>query len=298
MLRFLLDAVGFNDAQRYVATLTTLTSTLAIFIARPNPEHEVRKPEKWSFSVFIDVHAFRHVPFMFLSASISFLFLGFYAVFFNLEEWAAVKGLGYRDDIPGKAEEVKPQEGAIHTYYLLGIMNGASTLGRVSSAYLCDHFGALNVHAVVTFVASMLILTVWTTAKTVPHATAFVVLFGIFSGAVIGLPPASVANILGPNPKEQAKLGQWTGMMYSTAGVFALVGPVIAGHLVSEFHDNFLTVQCWSGGCLLLSSMCMGAAIFFRRRMRAQEKKSPLEEWSFSSAASSVCRPGAERDSS
>lgn len=49
MLKFLITETGFNNAQRYVATLTTVTAVLAILIARPNPEHQLRKPEKWTF---------------------------------------------------------------------------------------------------------------------------------------------------------------------------------------------------------------------------------------------------------
>merc|ERR1711939_629113 len=71
---------------------------------------------------------------------------------------------------------------------------------------------------------------------------------------VIGLPPASMAYLLGPNPEAQARLGQWTGMMYSAAGIFALTGPLIAGHLISAYGNNFLTVQLWSGACMMLSA--------------------------------------------
>ena len=273
MTKFLLVEVGFNHSTRYVAIVITLTSALAILIARPNPAHMVRKPDSWiDFRVFVDLHAYRSAPFAWLTASICLMFFAFYSVFFNLEEWAAATQLGYKDEIPG-GPEISPLNevptGAVRTFYLLAIMNATSTLGRVSSAYLCDHFGALNVHAVVTFAASLLVLLLWTMAKTVPAAIAFVVVFGIFSGAVIGLPPASVAYILGPDPVAQSKLGQWTGQMYSTAAPFALTGPVIAGHLISRYGGNYLTVQCWSGLCLFLSASCMTMAIFFKRRMEA-----------------------------
>lgn len=271
MAKFLLVRVGFNASTRYVAIVVTATSALAILIARPNAEHQVRKPESWAdFRVFVNIQAFRNRPFAWLTAAICFLFFGFYAVFFNLEEWAASTGLGYKDQTPGSPEALKLEnevpKDAVRTFYLLSIMNASSTIGRLSSAYLCDHFGALNVHAVVTFVASLLVLLLWTMADTVPAAIAFVVLFGVFSGAVIGLPPASVAYILGPHPSAQAKLGQWTGMMYSCSAVFALVGPVIAGHLISDFGKRYITVQCWSGVCLLLSTVCMCVAIYYKRR--------------------------------
>jgi len=274
MTKFLIADVRFNHAVRYVATVVTLTSITAILIARPNPAHQLRKPDSWCrVSVYIDTHAFQNASFVWLCAAICFLFFGFYAVFFNLEEWAASAGFGYRDEVPGGVDIGLPQEvpqDAIRTFYLLSIMNGASTLGRLGSSYLSDHFGALNVHAAVTLIASLLILILWTLVENVAGAIAFVVCFGIFSGAVIGLPPASVAYILGPDPAAQAKLGQWTGMMYSTSAVFALTGPVIAGHLISRY-DDYLTVQCWSGGCLLLSTCCMGVAIFYRRRSSARE---------------------------
>lgn len=128
-----------------------------------------------------------------------------------------------------------------------------------------NSFGALNVHLVTTFIASLLVLLLWTLASNVGAAIAFVVIFGAISGAVIGLPPASVAYILGPSKTQQAKLGQWTGMMYTGSAVFALTGPVIAGHLISEYR-NYVTVQLWSGFSLLLSAVCMGAARWCARR--------------------------------
>ena len=53
----------------------------------------------------------------------------------------------------------------------------------------------------------------------------------------------------------------FSGMMYTAAAPFALTGPVIAGHLISNFGYNFVTVQCWAGGCLLVSSFCMAMAV-------------------------------------
>ena len=227
-----------------------------------------------------------------MTASICFLFFGFYAVFFNLEEWAAAEGIGYKDNVdPNGSDRI--HDSAVRTFYLLAIMNGSSTVGRLSSSYLCDHFGALNVHAVVTFISAVLTLVLWSLATSVPAAIAFVVIFGVFSGAVIGLPPASMAYLLGPNPEAQARLGQWTGMMYSAAGIFALTGPVIAGHLISEFGNNFLTVQLWSGACMLLSSACMGVAIIYRHHDSARgwmSSRTRMLTMSFDSTASAETR--------
>lgn len=262
MARALITKVGFNKMQQCLSALTVLTSILACFLARPNPGHQFRKPPKWSVSVFWDKSAFKHPPFMWLTASISILFFGFYAVFFNLEEWADSTGVGYKGDTPPAFDTGSSREMPMRTAYLLAIMNASSTVGRISSAFLTSRYGPLNVHAVVTFVASVLVFGLWTTSTTLSITTAFVVLFGIFSGAVIGLPPASVADVLGlDNVEAQTKLGQWIGMMYSCAAPFALTGPLIAGHLITEYR-TFLAVQLWSGSSMFLTAFFMLTAIY------------------------------------
>jgi MCP family monocarboxylic acid transporter-like MFS transporter 10 len=147
-------------------------------------------------------------------------------------------------------------------------MNGCSTIGRLSSAWVSDYWGALNVHASVTLIASLLVLLLWTLAKSTEAAVVFVVLFGTVSGAVVGMPAASIANILGSSRRDHAKLGHWTGMMYTVAAPFALTGPVIAGYLLRSYGHmkSFLPVQMWSGTCLFLSATSMAIAIYYHRR--------------------------------
>ena len=136
-------------------------------------------------------------------------------------------------------------------------MNGSSTFGRLFSAAFSERFGALNIHACATGIGACLILILWTQATSLAPALSFVIIFGAVSGAVIGLPPASIAAILGrTDASRQAKLGQWTGMMYSVAAVPALVGPVIAGALLQR-TDSYLSIQVWSGSCLALAALCM-----------------------------------------
>jgi len=259
MLRFLIESQGFNKAVRYVAIVLSVASFTAVVLARPNPAHTFRTPEKWmSKRTWVDTSAFRDPAFCSFTASICALFLGFYCVFFSLEEWAATTGVAHKG---------APPPGGLETYWLLSIMNGCSTFGRLSSAYLCDKFGALKVHMTVTIVSSFLCLFLWSFSTTLAPTLVFAILFGAFSGSVIGLPPASMAAILGPEPDRQARLGQWTGMMYTAAAPFALVGPVITGHLVTEYN-SYLGVQIWSGMCLLLSAMFMALAVLFTHRKK------------------------------
>ena len=87
MTRFLIEALGFNNAARALAGIIGFTSLLAFLFAVPNPAHEWRKPESWlRISVWIDVHAFKNKAFCWFTVGMAFMFFGFYCVFFNLEE--------------------------------------------------------------------------------------------------------------------------------------------------------------------------------------------------------------------
>ena len=87
MLRYLINAVGFNNAVRYVATLTSLTCIYSFVFATPNPVHEFHKPESWfRVRTWFDTDAFRNPAWCWFTGAVAFMFFGFYPVFFNLEE--------------------------------------------------------------------------------------------------------------------------------------------------------------------------------------------------------------------
>ncbi|PVH90981.1 MFS general substrate transporter [Periconia macrospinosa] len=267
MLRYLIDALGFNNAVRCVAGLVTITSLFSFIFATPNPAKEKRSPKSYlALDTWIDPEAIRNKSFCWFTVAVAFLFFGFYPVFFNLEEWAAVSGFGVRD---GQTVPIKPQTSTMNplkTFWLLTIMNGASTIGRLTMSAFGDKTGPLNMHYVATAISSLLILILWTLARSLASALAFCILFGMTSGAVIGLPPASISNILKHSyvtfdtiDFKTSKLGQWTGMMYTFAAIPSLAGPIIAGHLVSRY-ETYITVQMWAGINLALSAVCMFVA--------------------------------------
>lgn len=148
-------------------------------------------------------------------------------------------------------------------------MNGASTVGRLLLAHFADKVGPLNMHAAAQITCSLLVLILWPLAGSEAAAIGFCVVFGLFSGTVIGCPPASISHILNctytaPELAHLAKkkLGHWTGMMYSFAAIPALTGPVIAGHLITRYN-TYLTLQMWSGFCLFISFICMVVARWY-----------------------------------
>jgi MCP family monocarboxylic acid transporter-like MFS transporter 10 len=304
VLNFLIPVIGFNNAQFVVAGVVTITCAMAFFAARPNPDVLVRKPEKWGVKVFFDREAFQCAMFWWMTVAIMFLFLGFYPIFFNLEEWAVTRGIGFKEATPGGVEvqlATARRPDAIRTYWLTSALNISSIVGRLSSGYLSDKFGALRVHCFVTFVASILVLAMLPFQTTVTGAVCFVVFFGMFSGSVIGLPPASMSWILGNDQEAQAKLGTWVGMMYTFAAVPSFVGPVLVGYGLNLTGRNFWMLYGFSGSCLLLSAACMGVAIYmsdsgrykvsFRRRFSTATVRRLVSRADEDGEQGSVARP-------
>ncbi|KAF1843925.1 MFS general substrate transporter [Cucurbitaria berberidis CBS 394.84] len=265
MLRYLIDSLGFNDAVRCVAGLTSITCIYSFIFCTPDPAHDHHEPKRWrALRTWFDTEAFHNKAWCWFTAAVAFMFFGFYPIFFNLEEWASVRGFGTRKTSGGDASN-----GPLQTFWLLAIMNGASTVGRMLLAHFSDKVGALNMHIVSQFVSSLLTLILWTLAGSETDAIAFCVVFGVFSGMVIGLPPASVGNILNctyttadTRHLAKKKLGHWTGMMYTFAAIPALTGPVISGHLITKYN-TYITVQMWSGTNLMLSFACMLVARWY-----------------------------------
>jgi MCP family monocarboxylic acid transporter-like MFS transporter 10 len=79
MLRYLIEALGFNNAVRCVAGLTTITCLYSFIFCTPNPDHDHHEP-------WFDTDVKDNRPFWWFTAAVAFMFFGFYPIFFNLEE--------------------------------------------------------------------------------------------------------------------------------------------------------------------------------------------------------------------
>lgn len=266
-IRYLEASLGFANAVRVIGGMLCVITLLAAALAIPCPDFHFRpKPASYlKLSVWIDSSALRSRVFLAFTAGIGFVFLTYYAVFFNLEEWAAHTGVGYKSATP-PADFTGP---ALRTWYLLSMMSAASAIGRLVSSFLADRYGAVPVHTVVTTVCAFLLCVMWVLTRTFSVALAFVLVFGAFAGSLIGLPPASVASILGHGKDKQAKLGQWVGLMYACAAVPELVGPVIGGHLITRY--GYLSLQLFCGVGFFAGAGCLALASLWQRKERREE---------------------------
>ena len=94
--------------------------------------------------------------------------------------------------------------------------------------------------------ASRIICLAWLGVQSMGGMISFVVLYGFFSGALIGLPSAVLPYV---SPPEV--LGTRMGMTWALAGVALLVGSPIAGALVDLTNGGLQRLQLFCGITLL-----------------------------------------------
>lgn len=86
----------------------------------------------------LDTEVFKNKAFCWFMVAIAFLSFGYYAVLFNLEEWAAKRGFGTRDGHDNLGAPF-PKD-TIQTFWLLSILNSSSTIGRLLVAVCSDRY--------------------------------------------------------------------------------------------------------------------------------------------------------------
>src|ERR1700712_2701266 len=119
MVRELIETLAWERAVQATAGLTAITALFSAISAQPNPNPPLIKNDgtTWtSVRRWVDPPAFRYRPFNWFCAAIALCFFGFYAVFFNLEEWALHRGLG-------RTNERGPPDHKVPVFYYLATMN-------------------------------------------------------------------------------------------------------------------------------------------------------------------------------
>lgn len=127
--------------------------------------------------------------------------------------------------------------------YLVSILNGASVFGRTVPNIIADKkAGRFNVMIVMSLVTTILILGMWIPATSNAAIIVFAVLFGIASGAGIGLTPA-----LGAQVSPIREIGVWQGTLFFLSSWAALTGSPIGGAILGDVHGNFRYPAVFAG---------------------------------------------------
>lgn len=229
----LLDRVGFSWACRILGFILLVTSVIPALLMRSKaPPRRDRK--------LFDATAFRDVPYLLLNTGLTFGFMGIYIVYSYIQLFAVARTDLSLSDRP--------------TLYLPVILNLSSLPGRIIPCYYADKVGSINAQTTVAFLAATLTFCVCAIRSAV-GLVVFAVLYGIFSGAFMALPGASIVAM----SDDKSKIGKRIGMTLVTTGCGVLVSNPIAGAIAGN-GGSWVGLVGWCGGLLIASSICLVAS--------------------------------------
>ncbi|KAK6514467.1 hypothetical protein TWF281_004667 [Arthrobotrys megalospora] len=236
LTRKLIPALGFRYAM--IANSFIVLSLLILSNLLLQPRKDIPPRIK---GPMIDFKSFKDPTYMLFVFGMLAAYSGLYMPFFYVEVWAKKMGL---------------DKHGLETFYLVSILNGASTFGRVLPNFIADRIGSINMQIPAMIISGILILC-WLPMTTFNELILFVVLYGFFSGVFISLPPASIASIT----PDITYFGVRMGMMFSIASVGSLTGTPISGALIHAAPDGNLDgARIWSGCIMLFSAALIIAA--------------------------------------
>lgn len=156
--------------------------------------------------------------------------------------------------IPGYAESISISVDM--SFYLIAILNAGSMFGRLIGGALANRIGRFNTLTGASVICGVLIFC-WLRIRSLGGMIAFSLLFGFFSGTVIGLFPATIA-MTAARPNE---IGSYMGMALGVLSFSGLTGTPITGAMISSY-GSYYPAMLFAGVASLV-----GAAIVFVARI-------------------------------
>lgn len=192
-------------------------------------------PSRKKFNIMDFYKPFTEVPFLLLSISGFFLYLGGFLPFNFIITQAIENGMS--PDLAG---------------YLVPIVNAASTFGRILPAQLGDMYGVFNVFLILTVLGSLFELAIWLPSSYFPGNALIIVfaaLYGFTSGCTFSIFPAMVASM-----SDVRELGVRNGALYAVSAIGVLVGSPIAGQISLSQDGGFSGLIIFSGVSVMIAA--------------------------------------------
>jgi len=210
MLYKLIPKIGFPWAVRIVGfvALATLLISIAVMKVRVRPSSR-RK--------LVDLAAFKEPAYTLFVIGGFVGFIGLYVPFFYIQIYA----------ITHKITDTNM------AFYLLSILNAASTFGRIVPNFLADKTGPFNMIvpcAIISGVISLCLIPINSLAPLIVCC----VIYGFFSGSFVSLPPSVLVH-LSPN---RGMIGTRMGMCFTIVSIGVLIGTPIGGAILDSAGFN------------------------------------------------------------
>ncbi|KAL3462229.1 major facilitator superfamily domain-containing protein [Aspergillus heterothallicus] len=181
--------------------------------------------------------AFKNPLYVMVNVAFFFMLLGMFTPLFFIPTYAVSRGID-----------------ATLASYLVAIVNGASTFGRIIPGILADKFGRLNAFGIGGLVTGIIICCM-NEATTTAGLVVYSVVFGFWSGTIISGGSAAITLCV----RRPQEFGTYLGMGIAGCGCAVLIGPPVSGVLVDRYGGFFELavfsgVMCVVGGVVAYSS--------------------------------------------
>lgn len=207
--------LGFGWSVRIIGFIMLAPLTVAVLTIR-----SFLPPKKTT--IFVGA-AFKLPTFNWLVAAMFLMFLGVFTPLFFIPSYAVTQGMS-----PTLAS------------YLLAIINGASTFGRVIPGIMADKLGPINVLSSAGFVTGIIVCCITSTTSNA-GLIVYSVFIGLASGTVVSGSTAAITRVV----KDPRDMGTYMGMAMAVASVSVLIGPPINGRLLNNY--GYLPLALFSG---------------------------------------------------
>lgn len=147
---------------------------------------------------------------------------------------------------------------------LLLVLNGAGVVGRLGPNHLADRVGPITVFVPVAFSCAVILLS-WMAVASPAGLYAWSVFYGATSGGMQSLFPACLTSLTA----DLKKVGVRMGMTFTITGFATLVGPPVAGAIISSMGGDYRGAQGFAGALMMLGVAFAAAARTVKmRRLR------------------------------
>ncbi|GAB7355508.1 hypothetical protein MBLNU459_g5997t1 [Dothideomycetes sp. NU459] len=230
------SSVGFGWAVRITGFLILALALIAVATVVPRFPPRVGK--------YLLLEAFKQPTYSIQVAGIFLVIWGLLTPFFYLPTFAEAHGISLDLSI-----------------YVLAILNAASVFGRLLTGPASTTLGRFNTLTLASLICSILVFC-WLRITSLASIIVFSVLYGFFSGFIVALFPATLAQVA----RHPSEIGSYLGMALGIYGIAGLTGTPITGAMISHYN-GYDEAIIFSG-----SVMIAGTVLVFIARLFATGK--------------------------
>jgi MFS family permease len=144
---------------------------------------------------------------------------------------------------------------------LLLVLNGSGLFGRLVPNHMADRVGPITVFVPVALSCAVILLS-WMAVTTPAGLYVWAVFYGMASGGIQSLFPACLSSLT----DDLKKVGVRMGMIFTITAFATLMGPPIAGAIITSMDGGYVGAQAFAGALMLLGTGFTAAARTIKMR--------------------------------